>query len=115
MTIKIISKKINKFLPPNEVSRIIFSDYNNKLTQEASKKIGFIKSDSYWMIPVTNFDKFNQIKIITISEWNSIYDWKNWLHSEERKKIYELYKDIVDKESINMINKRNITDDIFLL
>ena len=114
-TIKIISHKMTKILSHNEVPRIIFSDYSNRLTQEASGKKGFIKSNSYWMSPVDCFEEVNQMKIVTISQWNSVSDWNNWLHSEERKKIYESYKDVIDKESFHMINQRNPTDDIFLL
>lgn len=109
MSLRIISKKILK----PEFSRVGLVNYTNDLSQTARIQKGFKNSKSYWSIPIDNTP--SKIIIITISEWKTTNDWKNWLKSKDRTNIYNIYKEILEKETFSaMINKIE-NDDVFLL
>ena len=113
--VRIISKKITKsnngFTP-----RTRFIEYTNSLSEFAKKSPGFVSSNSFWETQIESTEQPElSIKIISISEWETLNDWNKWFQSYERAKIHAQYKDIIDSETFSLLNKKLPTDDIFLL
>ena len=115
--IKILSLKSTKEVVSYGVPRIRFSEYTNTLSEKARQHPGFVSSNSYWK----NSIKFPEdketcsLEIVSISEWRSLDDWEDWYKSKSRQDICNLYKDIIGKESFDIMNKRSSTEDTFLL
>lgn len=111
MSIRIFSRKTlknNIFL-----QRVTLIDYSNQLSQSAKLQNGFIKSNSYWNIPLNYLDK--ELVITTVSDWKDIESWNNWYKSSTRKRISSEFNHIINKEEFSVLKKKLINDDIFLL
>ena len=113
MSIKIICKKVPKVL--NNTSYQLglitkFYDYNYELTNCVHIK-GYIKSESYYNSDINEYKNNNIDSILTLSEWNSHFDWNNWFHSIERLNINKKYNHIIEKENIYILKR----DNVFLL
>ncbi len=108
--IKIFSEKI---CVRNRISYTGFINYTNNLTKLAKQHHGFISSESFIKEPF-EYDSDIPIKVITISQWDSIYDWNNWHSSGSRRDVYNNYRDVIDTENFNLLFKKK-NNDIFLL
>ena len=115
--IKIISIKTTKESLSYTLPRIRLSEYANSLSETAKDHPGFISTDSYWKNKLKNptITGNESLQVVSISEWESLRHWNQWLQSEERNKIHNQYKDIIQKESFSVLNKRSFSDDTFLL
>lgn len=115
--VKIISLKSTKKIISHGVPRVRFSEYANNLGEQAKNHPGFISSSSYWKntINFPNDEETCKLEIVSISNWKSIDDWNNWFNSQKRQKIRNSYDDIIENETFNLLNKRTIKDDTFLL
>tara|TARA_Y100000991_G_C21936680_1_gene333287 strand:+ start:410 stop:742 length:333 start_codon:yes stop_codon:yes gene_type:complete len=108
-TFKIISEKIifNNFYSLKAIR------YSNALTECAHKSPGFISSTSYFSEKVDSSQKDN-IKIITISDWENKDSWDKWINSPERRRISKEFQNIKKKEKFNRLFTKNVND-IFLM
>ena len=80
-TIRVISKKIS-YCDIKSLNRFVF--YSNTLNRNVRSKSGFVKSESYWEYNSSNQNVMKENIIYTISEWDSITDWTNWMdHRKE--------------------------------
>lgn len=111
-TIRVISKKIS-YCDIKSLSR--FALYSNTLNKNVRSKTGFVKSESYWEYNSDNQNVMKENVIYTISEWDSITDWTNWLGSSERMAIKLNYQDILASENFRILIKNREREDIFLL
>ena len=107
--IRIISEKIllNKFYSNR------FVEYSNRLTETARQHKGFLNSESYFLDNI-NTDFKDNIKILTISEWENKEYWDIWLKSNERSIISNEFKDVLKEEKFDRLFKRAVNN-IFLL
>ena len=105
--IRVISTKVAKPLLYGCETNC-FVTYVNKLTNAARSKSGFIESDSHW-----KGDKYDTI--VSISTWSSKESWDNWLKSTARVDIYNKHKKVIGSEKHELLRKRKISNDIFLL
>ena len=108
-TFKIISEKI--FF--NNLYYLKAIRYSNTLTECAQKSPGFISSKSYFS-ETMNLNKKENMKIITISDWENKESWDKWINSYERGQISKEFEDIKRKENFNRIFKKDVND-IFLM
>ena len=111
-TIRVISKKIS-YCDIKSLNR--FAKYSNQLNERVQTIPGFIKSESYWEYNSNNQNVMKENVIYTISEWDSITDWTNWLYSSERMAIKINYQDILASENFRILIKNREREDIFLL
>ena len=85
--VKVLTKKI----PTSCIANCTFIQFSNDLTRAASEHKGFINSTSYWENSyLTNFDSTSSL--YTISDWESVEDWNNWLTSNIRNEILNSHK-----------------------
>lgn len=111
-TIRVISKKIS-YCDIKSLNR--FALYSNTLNRNVRSKSGFVKSESYWEYNSGNQNVMKENIIYTISEWDSITDWTNWLGSSERMAIKINHQDILASETFRILIKNREREDIFLL
>ena len=110
----ILSRKITK--PATGFSsRVQLTEYVNNLSELAKTRHGFIQSNSYWKQNINCTNTNEIIETVSLSEWETIEDWKKWKNSVERIKVYNKYKDVIDMEDFSILQKKTPTDDIFLL
>ena len=83
------------------------------MTEVASKSSGFISSKSFFSEDI-DYIKNNNLKIVTISEWDSKQAWNNWFNSKERKSVSEEFTDINREEKFNVLFEKK-DNDIFLM
>lgn len=110
MTIRIICKKIPKYIKHfNNQNYVLskFNDYNNHLTKTVKDFNGFINSESYYNSDICEINNKNIDSILTLSEWKSFRDWNNWYYSSERNEIYNMYCEIIKNENIYVIKREN--------
>ena len=105
--IRVISTKVAKPLLYGCETNC-FVTYVNKLTNAARSKSGFIESDSHW-----KGDKYDTI--VSISTWTSEKYWQEWLKSQTRDTIYKKHESVIESEKHELLRKRKISKDIFLL
>ena len=110
--IRVIVKKVSH-CDINSIGR--FARYSNILNQEVQTTKGFINSESFWEYSNEQSKKTCENVIYTISEWNSITDWDNWLKSSQRQKLKTYYNDILHKETYKILIKNRDRLDTFLL
>ena len=93
--IKIMTTRISILGSENKLR-----EYLSKLNKGVEKLEGFESAETHWC-PITSSSisaGYESRRIITSHTWKTRDDWNKWLNSEERKKIYEKYKSIVEKE-----------------
>tara|TARA_E500000178_G_scaffold348984_2_gene405058 strand:- start:1749 stop:2096 length:348 start_codon:yes stop_codon:yes gene_type:complete len=95
-------------------SRSRFIEYTNRLSETAKNQKGFISSNSYWKNNL-NTHEVCEFQIVSISNWNRLDDWNNWLKSKERKEVSDRFKEIKCDEKFDILLKKKNNDDIFLL
>lgn len=108
--IRILSEKV---LLNNYYSQK-FINYSNTLTDVAKKNKGFISSKSYFVDNIDPRNKNENIKIITISEWENSKSWENWKKSKKRKNVSITFKDVERTEQFKILYDRT-DNNIFLL
>ena len=111
-SVRVISKKIT-YCDIKSLNR--FVKYSNLLNKEVQSKKGFKNSESYWEYKENGTKTMKENIIFTISEWDSITDWNNWLSSKDRTFIKKDYLDVIYSESFKILIKNKDRDDIFLL
>ena len=117
MSIKILCRKIPNIIMKknyyNNFHNDRFFEYCNKLTRNVQTKKGFINSETYYDQNLCSYN--NKLSsILTISEWKNYHSWDKWYNSNERNKIKNKYKDIIDDEIISVLRK-DFDDEVFLL
>ena len=113
--IKIISIKKAKISLHQVIPRVRLLEYTNSLSDLAKNYPGFITTNSYWKNSLDySKDNYN-LELISISEWNTMNDWNNWFTSDDRYRIHMKYQNIIGREEFNILNKKEINDDTFLL
>lgn len=108
--IKILSEKVLF----NSVYSQKFINYSNELTNIARNHEGFISSKSYFVDNLDPHHKYDTIKIITISQWETNKAWEKWKKSKDRKNVSESFKDLEKREEFKILYDRTIND-VFLL
>ena len=111
--VKNLPKRQVKNLPKKQARNLL----RKNLREQAKNHPGFISSSSYWKntINFPNDEETCKLEIVSISNWKSIDDWNNWFNSQKRQKIRNSYDDIIENETFNLLNKRTVKDDTFLL
>ena len=110
--IKVISRKV----PKSSIMRSDFIDFSNRLTSAAYNQTGYIKSCSYWDVRnslSTAYD--NNFQLYTLSDWETIDDWENWLKSENRKNAHNISGNPVKEVEHIILYKKLPFNDTFLL
>jgi len=92
--VKILSTRIAKIGHERTLRK-----YLKELNKNVYSLDGFKKAESFW-VPMSeqSIRDFTSKRMITISEWKHLDDWKNWLKSEVRINTNEKYADILEME-----------------
>ena len=102
-------KKISK-TPLDEIPNIVH--YQNMLTLGARSSPGYIDSECLFINVekklVSNMcssiiEDGTYKNIYNLSEWETQKDWYNWLNSNRRKKINDVFKDVIEMESYDVL------------
>ena len=101
---------------------ICFVDYISSLNVQAKLFPGFINSYSFWekdletkyIYDKADINKNKIANIVTICDWKTTDNWKNWLESTERQKIKKDYNSVVvDEKFLKLVE--NKSNNVFLL
>lgn len=100
-----MNKTVHIIIKRSGVSNSVkhFIDYQNSLTEIAKNSNGFVKSDTFikYEDNKKNNDK-EKLSIVSISKWNDLEHWNNFKESDKRLKVYNNYKELIIKESLDI-------------
>ena len=103
--IVVITRKIPKLY----VGTSRLTKFSNQLTKIACAQKGYINSDSYWNSTI------HANELYTISKWDMINDWENWVQSDMREQIYTDFDNTILSTHHTMLLKNSHIEPIFLL
>ena len=96
--------------PLDEIPNIVH--YQNLLTLGARSSPGYFNSECLFINTekclVSNMcssivEDGNYKNIYNLSEWATQKDWYNWLYSNKRKKINDVFKDVIEMEKYDVL------------